>query len=567
MTPPRRGKAPLPPIRLRITVLLAVVFLAFLGIGARLVNLQARDQTRLSSLGVGQREQTVTLPAERGSIFDRNGVDLALSVPQTTITADPHVIQDPNAAAAALAPLVGGDQAALAARLSDRKSRFAYVARKVDDLTVQKVKALRLTGLSYEPEAKRFYPSGTLAAPVLGFVGTDNYGLGGLESRYEKTLRGRPGEARIERDPQGNEIPGGRHTVARAARGNDLVLTLDQSIQANSEHVLTQQVEAAHAKGGMAIVADVLTGDIVAMATVDGASTDAAAGPAPATEKNEPAQIVYEPGSTNKVITMAGAIEEGIVSPNTVFNDVGESIVVGGTTYTDVDEHPTTMTVTDILEQSSNVGTIKIAHMLGKQRFDHYLRAFGFGQPTALGFPGEASGILLPLEQYNDTSMGSMPIGNGIAVSALQMLDVYATIANGGVARAPRLVEATVDGNGERHDIPLAPPRRVISPGTASALTGMLAKVVEGGTGTSAQVTGYGVAGKTGTARKPPYDHPPYKYVASFVGFAPTSSPRIAAIVVLDEPQGNYFGGFVAAPAFREIMQQALGTERVPPAP
>jgi cell division protein FtsI (penicillin-binding protein 3) len=567
MTPSRRGKAPLPPIRLRLTVLLAVVFLAFLGIGARLVNLQARDQTHLQSLGVGQRVQTITVPAERGSIFDRNGVDLALSVPQTTIVADPHVIQDANAYAAALAPLVGADQAALAARLSNSQSRFAYVARKVDDATIARVKALHLTGLSYEPEAKRFYPSGSLAAPVLGFVGTDNYGLGGLESRYEKMLRGRPGEARIERDPHGNEIPGGRHTVARAQRGSDLVLTLDQSIQSNTEHVLTQQVEAAHAKGGMAIVADVLTGDIVAMATVDGATTDQPAGPAPATERNEPAQIVYEPGSTNKVITMAGALEEGVVTPDTVIYDVGESIVVGDTTYEDVDSHPTTMTVTEILEHSSNVGTIKIAHMLGKARFDHYLRAFGFGEATALAFPGEASGILLPLEQYNDTSMGSMPIGNGIAVSALQMLDVYVTIANGGMARAPRLVAATVDDNGERHDVPLAPPRRVISPATASALTGMLAKVVEGGTGISAKVTGYGVAGKTGTARKPPYEHPPYKYVASFVGFAPTSSPRIAAIVVLDEPQGNYFGGLVAAPAFSEIMQQALGAERVPPSP
>jgi cell division protein FtsI (penicillin-binding protein 3) len=567
VTPARPRRHALPPIRLRLTILLAVLLLGFVGIGARLVNLQARDQKHLRSLGVGQRETTVTLAAERGTIFDRNGIDLALSVPQTTIVADPMVIGDPVGYAAKLAPLVDTPQDSLATRLSERTSRFAYVARKVDDATVARVKALHLTGLSYVPESKRFYPSGSLAAPVLGFVGTDNYGLGGLESRFEKTLRGHAGEARVERDPHGNDIPGGTHIVKRAQRGNDLVLTLDQSIQANTEHVLAQQVDSAHAKGGMAVVADVLTGDIVAMATVDGATSDQPARPAPATEQNEPAQVVYEPGSTNKVITMAGAIEEGLVSPDTSFDDVYNEIQVGGTTYSDVDPHPTTMTVAEILEHSSNVGTIKIAHMLGKDRFDRYLRAFGFGRPTGLGFPGEASGILLPRDQYNDTSMGSMPIGNGIAVSALQMLDVYMTIANGGMARAPRLVAATVDADGVRHDNPIEAPHRVISPSTASAVTGMLEKVVEGGTGMSAHVTGYRVAGKTGTARKPPYEHPPYRYVASFVGFAPANAPRIAAIVVLDEPTGNYFGGYVAAPAFREIMQQALAAERVPPAP
>jgi cell division protein FtsI (penicillin-binding protein 3) len=541
--------------------------LAFLGIGARLVELQARDQTHLRSLGLGQRVQTVTLPAERGSIFDRNGVDLALSVPQTTIVADPHVIHNPTKYAAKLARAAVVNAAELETRLSQPHSRFAYVARKVDDATVARVKALHLNGLSYIPEPKRFYPSGLLAAPVLGFVGTDNNGLAGLESFYEKSLHGRSGQMRLERDPQGNEIPGGATVLQPAQRGKDVLLTIDQSIQANTEHVLTQQVETAGAKGGMAIVADVLTGDILAMATVDGTTTDRPAGPAPASEQNKPATVVYEPGSTNKVITMAGAIEDGLVTPDTTIDDIGGEVVVGGTTYSDVDTHPSTMSVAQILEHSSNVGTIRIAGMLGPERFDHYLHAFGFGQQTALGFPGEANYLLLPLDNYNDTSMGSMPIGNGIAVSAIQMLDVYMTIANGGMTRAPRLVKATVDGNGERHDVALLPGHRVISPSTASAVSGMLELVVQGGTGTSAAVTGYRVAGKTGTARKPPYEHPPYRYVASFVGFAPANSPRLAAIVVLDEPSNAIFGGTVAAPAFSQIMQQALGAERVPPAP
>jgi cell division protein FtsI (penicillin-binding protein 3) len=556
-----------PPIRLRLTILFAVASLVFVGIGARLVDLQARDQSHLKALGVGQRVSTITLAAERGSIFDRNGVELALSVPQTTIVADPQLIRNPNRYAAKLAPIVVVDPVALATRLSNRKSRFAYVARKVDDATVKRVKKLGLAGLTYLPESKRFYPSGLLAAPVLGWTGTDNYGLAGIESAYEKTLRGHPGEARVERDPQGNEIPGGQRVLKQATRGRDVVLTIDQSIQANAEQVLTEQVAEAGAKGGMAIVEDVLTGDILAMATVDGATDERPGGPVPATEQNKPATVVYEPGSTNKVITMAGAIEDGVVTPDTVLEGIGHEVRVGDTVYSDVDEHSSTMTVAEILEHSSNVGTIRIAGMLGKERFDHYLRAFGVGQKTALGFPGEADYPLLPLENYNDTSMGSMPIGNGIAVSAMQMLDVYVTIANAGMARPPRLVAATIDADGERHARPLLPPHQVVSPTTASAVTGMLELVVEGGTGTEAQVTGYRVAGKTGTARKPPYDRPPYRYVASFVGFAPANSPRLAAIVVLDEPTNNYFGGLVAAPAFSQIMQQALGAERVPPAP
>ena len=263
---------------------------------------------------------------------------------------------------------------------------------------------------------------------------------------------------------------------------------------------------------------------------------------------------------------MAGAIQEGLVSPDTVLNDVYGSIQVGDTKYEDVDPHPSTMTVREILQHSSNVGTIRVAAMLGKDRLDHYLRAFGFGVRTPLDFPGEADGIMLPLSAYNDTSMGSIPIGNGIAVTALQMLDVYATIANGGMARPPRLVRATIDAQGHTHDAPLAAPHEVVSPATAAQVTDMLRAVVDGGTGVKAKVAGYPTAGKTGTARKPPYEHPPYKYVASFAGFAPADNPRLAAIVVLDEPSGgSIFAADVAAPVFRQVMQYALTAERIPP--
>ncbi|MET0276307.1 MAG: hypothetical protein ABW211_05620, partial [Acidimicrobiia bacterium] len=252
----RKGTT-LPPIRLRLGALLAAMLVCFAAIGMRLYDLQTRDRPHLSSLGVGQRVQTISISAARGSIFDRNGVELAMSVPQTTISADPRVIDDPIGYAAKLAPIVMTDQAALAERLGAKHSAFAYVGRKLDDDTVKQVKALHLTGLSYTPEPKRFYPSGSLAGPVIGFVGTDNTGLGGLESQYEKQLTGTAGEVRVERDPQGNEIPGSSRVVQAAKPGDDLVLTIDQSIQWNTEQVLTQQVAAAKAKGGMAIVADV----------------------------------------------------------------------------------------------------------------------------------------------------------------------------------------------------------------------------------------------------------------------------------------------------------------------
>ncbi len=539
-----------------------VTVLAFSAIGVRLFDLQARDRSHLSSLGLGQRVRTVTIPAERGNIFDRTGKVLAVSVPQTTIVADPRVIKEPLVYAAKLAPIVHVDQAELETRLSNRKSAFAYVARKVDDATAKQVRALDLVGISYQDESRRFYPTGSVAAPVIGFVGTDNNGLGGMEYHYDKLLTGTPGSVQVERDPQGNDIPGGEHQVSAAKRGQDVVLTIDSSLQWNTEQALLQGVTSMNARGGTAIVVDVQSGDVLAMATVDGATDTAPAQAAPATENNRPVTDVYEPGSTNKVITMSGAIQEGLVSPDTVFDDVGQSINVGGTDYQDAEEHSSTMTVADILAQSSNVGTIRIAGQLGKDRLANYLHAFGFGAPTGLGLPGESAGVTFDATKYTDTSMGSIPIGYGIAVTAMQMLDVYTTIANHGMARPPRLVAATIAADGARHDEPLSVPHQVVSPATAQAVNGMLQKVVDEGTGVKAQIPGYPVAGKTGTARKAPYDTGEYN--ASFAGFAPAGDPRLAAIVVMDSPQGSIFGADAAAPVFQQIMRFALTYERVP---
>jgi cell division protein FtsI (penicillin-binding protein 3) len=538
--------------------------LAFAVIAARLIDVQARNRAHYAQLGIAQRLRTVTLVADRGSIFDRNGNDLAVSAARSSVWADPRVVRNPAAYAAKLAPIVGVDQAALRARLSQHELGFVYVARQVEKSVERRVRALGLPGVGFVPEAKRYYPAGTLAAPLLGFVGTDNQGLSGLEFGADKILGGRPGRMEIEEDPAGHQLPNGQRRGQAPIRGSDLVLTIDESLQYQTERVLAEEVGTTGANGGMAVIADVRTGDILAMANVDAGANGA---PAHAASSNEPDRAltdVFEPGSTNKVVTIAAAIEAGLVNPGTVLQ-VPSRIVVDGQNYDDVKTHPLQMSVADIVRESSNVGTIEIAKALGAGRFDAAMRAFGFGAPTGLHFPGEAAGILLPLDQYNATSMASMPIGGGIAVTAMQMLDVYMTIANDGVARVPRLVAATIDADGNRTDRALGATHRVVSSATAASMRQMLEAVVEGdGTGTLAQIPGYLVAGKTGTARKPPYDKPPYKYVASFAGFAPADHPSLAAIVVLDEPQSNVYGGQVAAPVFARIMQYALAVQRVP---
>jgi cell division protein FtsI (penicillin-binding protein 3) len=552
----------------------------FAAIGLRLVDLQAISAGHYTKLGLEQRVKTVTLPAERGGIFDRNGDELAVSVPVKTIVADPSVVPDPAGYAEQLAPLLHVDENDLRHRLADHKAAFAYVARQVDDNVATKVEALKLSGITTIPESKRFYPSTSLAAPVLGFVGVDGNGLGGLEFGNDKELAGKAGFIALERDPQGRDIPNGKRRGTAARRGGDLVTTLDQSLQYETEQALLAEVRSTSAKGGTAVIADVKTGDVLAMATVDGpgadvsgsagdptaAATATKARPATNEELNRPLTDVFEPGSTNKVITMAAALEAGLVTPDTTFTVPG-SIHIGDKDFHDAEDHGTeTMTVSDILRESSNIGTIEIGQQVGIARLDAAMRKFGFGSKTPIDFPGEVAGLLPTRDTYRNSStiMGTVPTGQGIAVTAMQMLDVYTTIANDGVSRPPRLLAASIDAEGNRHVLPAERGRRVISSDTAAKLRTMLASVVAGGTGTKGAIPGYTVAGKTGTAKKAPYTDG--KYVASFVGFAPAESPRFAAIVVVDAPGNNeIYGGDIAAPVFSRIMQYALRLEQVPP--
>ncbi len=532
-------------------------------IAFKVVDTQAFGGDHYDALAMGQRTRSVSLAGERGTIFDRNGNDLAISLQRQTVFADPSLVEDPVHAAKLLAPVLRIDQRSLLVLLTQPDTSFVYLARKVDNSTAKKVRGLGIPGIGFMEESQRFNPSGQLAGPVLGFVGSENTGLGGLEAAHESWLAGKAGRVVSEADPSGRPIPATERSELLAKRGGDLVLTLDQSLQFEVESQLVAQVNATGAKGGMAVVVDIRTGDVLAMATVEGAIEGTPTQAASARARNRPLTDIYEPGSTNKVITIASALEAGIANPDTTYA-VNSSIWIDDAHFEDHDPHGTMQwSVRDILRESSNVGSILIARAVGKDRLDSSLREFGFSKKTAISFPGEAEGLLLDPQDYSESSMGSVPIGLGLAVTPMQMLDVFVTLANKGVSRPPRLVAAKIDAQGHQVEIPAKRGKRVISAATAASMVDMLTGVVSGGTGKRAAVPGYTTAGKTGTARKVPYIDK--KYMASFAGFAPAEAPRLAAIVVLDEPVKGYYGGEVAAPVFAKVMQYALRLEHVAP--
>ncbi|HEY8525899.1 MAG TPA: penicillin-binding protein 2 [Acidimicrobiales bacterium] len=540
----------------------------FLVVVVRLADVQVARSGRYVSYGEAQRVDPVVLPASRGAIFDRNDDELALSIPRRTVYADPRLIEDPEATARRLAHILDVDQAELEERLSS-DAEFVYVARRVEDDEAERVERLGIEGIDFIEEPARYNPGGELAESVLGRVGVDNEGLSGLEARYDDLLSGTPGELIRELDPEGHTIPAGRHHIEPAEPGDDLVVTLDRSLQYQVEEVLRQQIAAVGARGGTAIVSNPETGEILALANLQ---TDPATGQVGSTGNNLAVTANYEPGSVNKVITLAAALEEGIVTPDTVLR-VPDSLQVADHRFRDAHSHPTEeMTVSRILAESSNIGTIQIAQRVGAERIDEYLRRFGFGERTALDLPYEEEGQLLDPDDWYGTSIGSIPIGQGISVTAMQMLYAYNTIANDGVYVPPTLVAATVDADGNRRPAERVEGERVVSPTTASQIRAMLAEAVATGTGTAAQIEGYQAAGKTGTARKPQPgggytdEQGRYHYVATFAGFVPADDPQVSIIVVIDEPSTSPYAGDVAAPAFAEIGRYALREMRIPPA-
>lgn len=549
--------------RRRLVMSLATMVGAFAVLGGRVVQVQGLAADRYTEVGESQRVRELTLPAHRGAIFDRNGNDLALTVRQSSVVANPRMVTDPMAAAAALAPVLDMEPEDVRERLT-RDQAFVYLARTVDDSVAEEVRQLAVGGVELRPEPERFLPAGPLAVPLLGKVGRDNTGLSGLEVQFDDELAGQPGTVVVERDPNGREIPGGVRRLVPADRGDDLVLTIDRSVQYQTERSLAEAITRANAKGGMAILMQTETGEVLALANLVAPADGGPPVPAP---KNMALTDVFEPGSVNKVITISGAIEDGVVGARDTLV-VPDTIQVADHLFSEHDPHPPLRwSITDIMANSSNVGSIMIGKDLGKDRIDHYLRAFGFGRDTGLGFPGESGGILLDPEKWSGTSIGTIPIGQGVAVTGMQMLAAYNAVANGGVYVAPKLVKATVDGQGRRRPTERSASRTVVSPTTAMQVTAMLSEVVRVGTGAEAAIDGYTVAGKTGTARKPKVGARGYEegaYVASFAGFVPAEKPALAAIVILDEPR-PIFGGIVAAPVFAEVAGYALRHMQVPP--
>jgi cell division protein FtsI (penicillin-binding protein 3) len=551
----------------RLAVCSLLVVIVFGALAVRVTQLQVLSGGRFRRMSLDQTQQTVPLPAQRGTIFDRNGSDLAMSVELTSIYADPKHVTDDITYAAELAPILHVSRKDLLARLDNKRFDFAYLARRVSDGIVAAVKQLELPGIGYIPESARRYPADPLAASLIGHVGGEGSGLEGgtgLEYLYDRLLAGKDGKLIVERDQQGLAIPNTARHEIEARRGSDLVLTLDESLQWQAEQALIDQVTATRAKGGMAAVVDVTTGDVLALASVEGASATGPARPSAAGEINKPLMELFEPGSTNKLITLSTAIESGVVGPDTMI-DVPAQLQIGDAVFKDVDPHGSVrMSVSDILRESSNIGTIEIAQHMPKERLAEALRSFGLGSRTAVDFPGQASGLLLDPAKYYDTGLASTAIGYGVAVTGMQMLDAYATIANGGVTRPPRLLDAVIDSEGKRHPAFEQRGRRVVSPKTALEMTNMLTGVVSDGTGACAAIPGYIVAGKTGTSRKAINGGYSAGTMASFIGFAPAQSPRLAAIVVLDEPSSQ-FGGAAAAPVFSSVMQFALSRSDVAP--
>jgi cell division protein FtsI/penicillin-binding protein 2 len=502
------------------------------------------------------------VPAQRGTITDRNGIDLAVSEPAQEISATPYLVTDPLRASEQLAPLLGLTQEEVLSKLSEHTG-FVYLDRALPAKQAAALLALKIPGITGTPVTRRVYPRKDLAAQVLGLVGTEGKGLAGLEYSRNSLIAGRAGQRLVVSDAIGQPIS--ITEPHRERPGATLTLTLDANIQQRAEAVLGAVGEEFKPKDATAIVMDPRSGAVLAMANGPAANAgDPGASPAAALE-NRAVGFAYEPGSTFKAFTVAGALQQGLITPDSGFT-VPDQIKVAEKTIHDDTEHPDeTLTTSQILAQSSNVGAIEIGKLEGAEAFNSWVHRFGFGTPTGIELPGEEPGEVLPLSHYSGSSMGNLPIGQGELVTPLQMATAYSAIANGGILREPHIIGAI---NGRAQRVPAG--HRVISSTTAAEIRQMLEGVLApGGTASEVSIPGYKLAGKTGTASKVDPTTGEYsktEYIASFIGFAPASDPKLLCAVIVDEPQsGSIYGGTVAAPAFGEIMSFALPYLRIPP--
>jgi cell division protein FtsI (penicillin-binding protein 3) len=545
-------------IERRIGLLFAGFLLCFLVIAGRAFWLQGVQGAKLASEAAYQQTDVVTVPGLRGSVLDRFGNPLAVSEDAKTIYATPYQVKNPPQTAEKLASVLGLKQSEVLKSLTE-ESGFAYVARKVALPSAARVARLELPGIGELPDSRRTYPQGDLAGQTIGAVGEDGQGLTGLEAGEDSVLRGTDGERRVVNDALGEPIR--TETVTEAEDGENVRLTLDPAIEKTTEQVLGEVGETYAPKGATAIVMDPRDSQLLAVANwppVDPSDLEDAT---PEDLMNRATGFNYEPGSTFKAFTVSAALEEGVVTPTSGFT-IPPSLQVADRTIEDAEEHGTeNLSVAEILAKSSNIGAVEIGLQLGADRFSKWIDRFGFGRPTGVQFPGEEEGIVPKLDQYSGSTMGNLPMGQGLSVTPMQMIAGYAAIANGGMLRPPQLIEKI--GDEAVHE-----PRghRVITPAVAEEVRTMLEGVLApGGTASEVSVPGYTLAGKTGTAQvAEDGGYSDTKYIASFIGFAPAQDPRLLVAVVVDEPQGEIYGGSVAAPAFGKIAAFALPYLGVP---
>jgi cell division protein FtsI (penicillin-binding protein 3) len=563
----------------RLLLLRALLATAFCALGVRLVYLQVIDHAHYATLSVEQVRENLTTTALRGGIYDRDGQTLAISRPTSLVVADDFQIKDPATEAAAMSPLVHVPVAKLTALLS-RHSGYVVVNNALDLTDGRRVSSLTFQGIVVQDSSVRTYPDGTLATSILGGVNASGAGTTGVEYEYQKMLAGQTGVTREFVSASGVNLPASHSTVIRPAKpGVGLELTLDSSLQYVTERDLAQQLKAEDGLTGLAVVMDVKTGQVLADASLVNTKTPAGAlGPIPAWGKsvgysgieqsinNLPFSQAYEPGSVFKVVTFSAALQAGLITPSTVFA-VPNSVVVGGRYFHDAENHGLEhLSATQVLAQSSNIGTYEIGKRVGEAGILAQVERLGFGQTTPINFPDETSGLLVNAANWYASDQVALPIGQVDAVPAIQVLDAYNAIANGGVFVEPKLVRGYVYPDGTMKATPPSATRVVLSKSTDSTMIKMLEQVVLDGTGTDAIIPGYSVAGKTGTATipMPGQDKLTNNYNASFVGFAPASDPILSMIVVIERPLNDIYGGSVSAPVFQQVMSYALHHYGIP---
>lgn len=545
----------------RFIFLWVAVTLALLAISARLVELHVIEAPAFAKLAEEQRTRDLELLPRRGTIFDREGEPLAISVEARSIYASPRFVKDPAATAKSLSTILGGNAADYEERLR-RDAGFVYIARKVDIERANALKELDLAGIGFLDDSRRVYPFGELAGQVLGFVGVDNIGLTGIEKQYDDVLAGTPGRIIAERDPSGRPIPGGVSHTELPVDGEDIQLTIDKDIQHKAQMVLAETVKSSGAIGGNVIVMNPNDGSIYAMASYPGFDPNNFRSADQSAVRNRALTDVYEPGSTLKALTVAAAIDRGLFTPESVF-DLPATIQIGGRTIGEARRREfARMDLTEILAFSSNVGSVKLGMAMGPETLYEYFDRFGLNEAPGIDFPGQSRGVLLPVDQWSPSTLGTLTYGQGISLTPMQLARAMCAIANGGTLPAPHLLSSA---DGAQTTGP-----RAISESTSATMREMLVSAVTSGTGSAAAMPGYSVAGKTGTALKIKEDGSGYakgKYIASFAGFLPAGDPQVVILVNIDEPGGNAFGGVVAAPAFRRIAEFVVSHIGISPQP